>query len=974
MRKRLMGPLHFALSLALAGVASTVAATPAQATGSEPYTWRNVPVVAGGFVPGIVYNPSQAGLVYARTDIGGAYRMDPATKRWIPLTDWVSADDYNLLGAESLATDPVDPNRVYIAAGEYVQSWAPNGALLRSTDKGATWERIGLPFKIGGNESGRSIGERLMIDPNADNVLYLGTRNDGLWKSTDFGTTWARVTSFPVTGQANLGVGWVTFDASTATAGSPTQTIYVGVIDSTTPVYRSTDGGATWTPVAGQPGAGIPHHGSLASDGTLYLTYGNLPGPYTVTSGAVWKLNTRTGAWTDITPLKPNTGTEGGFGYAGLAVDPRNPGTVMAATMGRWGPGDDIFRSVNGGSTWVSIDSKNVMDTSASPWLKFGTTPKLGWMIGALQIDPFDSKSAMYGTGATIYASKNITNAEAGLSTNWLVRAEGLEETAVNDLMSPPSGPPLVSALWDIGVFVHPNLTASPTSGMALNPRFNSATSLDFAEKLPSFMVRAGYADSGVKHLAYSTDGGTTWSAVSTEPTNPKGAGYVAAAADGTRIVWTPESTGTYVSTNRGATWTASTGLPTTGLEITSDRVNAAKFYTVSGGTFYVSTNGAASFTATATALPTDATFVATVAGREGDIWVAGAGSGLYHSTDSGATFTKLSTVAKAETIGFGKAAPGKTYQALYLSGTVDGVRGIFRSDDTGATWVRINDDAHQYGWTGKAITGDPRVYGRVYVATNGRGVMVADKVGNDFSVSTSATSGPVAKGSSVTTTVTTAVRSGTAESVALSASGLPTGATATFSPTSVTAGGSSTLTLKTASTTPSGTYAITVTGTAASASRTTTYLLWVKGATGITNGGFENGRSGWGFTGSGAPVSSPVQGGAGAARMGDTTPSGESTLVQMFTAPTGATKVSFFYRMTCQDTLAYDWFTATLKDTTSGTTVTLRSNVCVTNSAYQQVTGAIIAGRNYTLTLTNHDDGYPAEASYTYVDTVATS
>jgi xyloglucan-specific exo-beta-1,4-glucanase len=973
-RNRLMTPLRLTLGLVLAGVVSTAVAAPAQAAGTEPYAWRNAPVVAGGFVPGIIYNPSEAGLVYARTDIGGAYRMDPTTKRWIPLTDWVGSADYNLLGAESLATDPVDPNRVYIAAGEYVQSWAANGAILSSTDKGATWARVDLPFKIGGNEPGRSIGERLVVDPNSNNVLYLGTRNDGLWKSTDFGATWARVASFPVTGRPNLGVGWVTFDKATGTAGSPTQTIYAGVIDSVTPVYRSTDGGATWAPLAAQPSAGIPHHAGLATNGTLYLTYGDQPGPYTMNSGAVWKLNTTTGAWTDITPLKPNTGTEGAFGYAGLAVDPNNPGTVMAATMGRWGPGDDIFRSVNGGSTWFSITAKKVMDVSASPWLNFGSTPKLGWMIGSLQIDPFNSKAAMYGTGATIYASKNITNAEAGLGTNWLVRANGLEETAVNDLMSPPSGPPLVSALGDIGVFVHTDLTASPASGMALNPRFNSATSVDFAEKTPTFMVRAGYADSGVKHVAYSTNSGSTWTPVGAEPSSPQGAGYVAASADGTRIVWSPESTGTYYSTNRGTNWTASTGLPAAGLEVTSDRMNAAKFYATSNGSFYVSSNGAASFAATAAALPTDAKYVATVPGREGDIWVAGRGGGLYHSTDSGSSFTQVSTVGKAETIGFGKAAPGKTYQALYLDGTVDGVPGIFRSDDTGATWVRINDDAHQYGWTGKAIAGDPRVYGRVYVSTNGRGILVADKIGNDFSLSTSTPSGSVNKGLSTTTTVNTSVKSGSAETVSLSVAGLPTGATATLSPTSVAAGGSSTLTVKTASTTPSGTYAITVKGTAPSASQTATYMLWVKGTTGIVNGGLDSALTGWGITGSVTKVSSPVKSGTGAARAGNTSPSTDSTMVQMFTPPSGATKVSFYYRMTCQDSVAYDWFTATLTNNTSGATSTIRSKVCSTDSAYQLVTSPVTAGQNYTLTLTNHDDNYAGEASYTYVDAVTTS
>ncbi|OYP49336.1 hypothetical protein CG709_02810, partial [Lachnotalea glycerini] len=114
-----------------------------------------------------------------------------------------------------------------------------------------------------------------------------------------------------------------------------------------------------------------------------------------------------------------------------------------------------------------------------------------------------------------------------------------------------------------------------------------------------------------------------------------------------------------------------------------------------------------------------------------GGFWVAGglcvAASGLWPSTDSGQTFTKLSNVEKADVVGFGKAAPGKDYMALYVSAQINGVRGIFRSDDVGETWVRINDDQHQYGSTNSSITGDPRVYGRVYVGTNGRGIVYGD-------------------------------------------------------------------------------------------------------------------------------------------------------------------------------------------------------------------------------------------------------
>jgi cellulase/cellobiase CelA1 len=169
---------------------------------------------------------------------------------------------------------------------------------------------------------------------------------------------------------------------------------------------------------------------------------------------------------------------------------------------------------------------------------------------------------------------------------------------------------------------------------------------------------------------------------------------------------------------------------------VASDRVNPKKFYGFSGGTFYVSTNGGASFTASAaTGLPASGTvFVKAMPGHEGDIWLAGGSttnSGIWHSTDSGTTFTQVSSVSAAANIGFGKAAPGQSYDALYAIATVGGVQGVFRSDDAGATWIRINDDQHQYGNIGQAITGDPRIYGRVYLGTNGRGIIYGDPAGS---------------------------------------------------------------------------------------------------------------------------------------------------------------------------------------------------------------------------------------------------
>ena len=83
---------------------------------------------------------------------------------------------------------------------------------------------------------------------------------------------------------------------------------------------------------------------------------------------------------------------------------------------------------------------------------------------------------------------------------------------------------------------------------------------------------------------------------------------------------------------------------------------------------------------------------------------------------------------------------------------------------------------------------------------------------------------------------------------------------------------------------------------------------------------------------------------------------------------------MSFWYKMTCPDTVTYDWATATLKDNTASTTTTALPKTCATNSAYVQRSVSIVAGHSYTLTLTSHDDNNIGDASYTKFDDVALS
>ncbi|WP_037680813.1 cellulose binding domain-containing protein [Streptomyces griseus] len=754
------------LTAVLALAAGLLAGTPpALASGTEKvtiaaesYTWKNARIDGGGFVPGIVFNRKEKNLAYARTDIGGAYRWVESSRTWTPMLDSVGWDNWGHTGVVSLASDSVDPNKVYAAVGTYTNSWDPgNGAVLRSSDRGASWQKANLPFKLGGNMPGRGMGERLAVDPNKNSVLYLGAPSGkGLWRSTDSGATWSQVTNFPNVGNYvqdpsdtsgyasdNQGIVWVTFDESTGTSGNATKTVYVGVADKDNAVYRSTDAGATWTRLAGQPTGYLAHKGVLDSvNGYLYLAYSDKGGPYDGGKGQLWRYATATGTWTNISPVAE---ADTYYGFSGLTVDRQKPGTVMATAYSSWWPDTQIFRSKDSGGTWTKAwdytsypnrANRFTMDVSSSPWLTWGAnpsppeqTPKLGWMTEALEIDPFNSGRMMYGTGATIYGTENLTNWDSGSQFTIKPMVQGLEETAVNDLASPPTGAPLLSALGDVGGFRHTDLTKVPAL-MYTSPNFTTTTSLDFAETNPNTVVRVGDLDSG-PHIAFSTDNGANWFA-GTDPSGVSGGGTVAASSDGGRFVWSPAGAGVQYTTGFGTSWQASSGIPA-GAIVESDRVDAKTFYGFKSGKFYVSTDGGATFTASsATGLPSgDSVRFKALPGTKGDVWLAGGAAdgayGLWHSTNGGTSWTKLSGVEQADTIGFGKAAAGASYQTLYTSAKIAGVRGIFRSTDKGATWTRINDDAHQWGWTGGAITGDPRVYGRVYVSTNGRGVVYGD-------------------------------------------------------------------------------------------------------------------------------------------------------------------------------------------------------------------------------------------------------
>jgi hypothetical protein len=709
------------------------------AAGVPAYTFQNVKIIAGGYITGIVMHPAQKGLMYARTDVGGAYRWDSVHSAWIPLTDFVTRANANATGIESIGLDPSDAQRVYLAAGLYTESYGGNCVLFNSHDQGATFSTVNFNFKCGSNDNGRGAGERLAVDPNLSSTVYFGTRQNGLWRSLDTGATWAQVASFPVTATTSgAGVVFELFLKNSASAGSSSKTIYAGVSATGTgtdaaSLYVSNDAGVTWAPVPGAPTGLYVSHGAQGPDGNLYFSLGDQIGPSGVSTGKILQYilpngSNPAGTWNDITPPRAN-GYQGGYG--GISLDPQLPGTIMVSTLDHYYPvGDDLWRSLDYGKTWYSINTVGAKrDVSLSPWVTFGGTTQTntGNWPTALAIDPFNSDHVIHGNGQTMFTTSNMTASDSNKPSNWTIGAQGVEETVILALASPPSGPAnLLSVMGDLDGFQHTDLTKSPSNGMFQTPAFSTGTAIDFAQTLPLNVVRVGYGNNG-QNGGYSTDGGATWKPFANSPTGTKnGAGSIAMSADGKTLVWSPTDKGvaTAYSTDSGVTWTASAGAPAN-TTVLSDRVNPKTFYIYdrNAGTLFTSVDSGATFTSAQTGLSKYGSL--TVAyDAEGSLYL-GTYQGMYHAV-KGASFQQITSVQSAYAVTLGAPRPNAAQLTLYVGGQVAGVAGVFRSTDNGASWIRIDDAAHEYGYI-NALQADERVFGRVYLGTGGRGIVYAD-------------------------------------------------------------------------------------------------------------------------------------------------------------------------------------------------------------------------------------------------------
>jgi hypothetical protein len=660
--------------------------------------WRTVSVGGGGYVTGIYIHPQQKDLIYIKTDIGGFYRWNSSHQHWIPLTEAFRYSESNYYGGEALALDPNDTNTVYIAVGKYTENWWPQrGAIFKSTNQGKTWTKLNLQVKMGGNEDKRWTGERLAIAPVNPQILLFGSRRDGLWRSSDAGLTWNKVTDFPGNLDGQVGIPVITFDPY-----SPGR-VYASVFGDG--MYQSLNNGLTWSKIPGSPSQS---YRIVASNNALYVTHSH---------GISKSANN---SWLDITPNQSHKI------FNAISINPRDANDILVASGETVKP--QIFRSLDGGKRWTEQKRKQ---TSRVPW--WSEFMRFNPWIADIEFDPHISGRVWLTDWYGIWQTNNIS----ANPSEWLNYQDGHEELVIFSLIAPSKGSVLLSGVADVdgfnhnkGLTVYPSNTLGPgTPGFP----FQDTYSIAYSEQNPSLMVRVGGNREQEKYNgALSDDGGVTWRIfpswitfaiplrVAVSSTNPKR--FVVTVSDGPAVQ----------TEDRGKTWRQVIGLPKGpkgpwywGQPIASDPVDGNTFYYYDNGKVYQSLDGALSFKIVNSKLPIETwAILKTVPGKKGELWVSLNEQGLYYSSDGGISFDRLPSIDRAYLFAFGKAPDHSSQLVLYLYGSIANQgEGLFMSYDRGRQWVKISSSEVAVGNSPTVMEASKQQYGLVFVGTNGRGI-----------------------------------------------------------------------------------------------------------------------------------------------------------------------------------------------------------------------------------------------------------
>jgi photosystem II stability/assembly factor-like uncharacterized protein len=344
----------------------TVALIPAQAipAGTDSALhWRLIGPHRGGRVLAVAGIAGDPATFYFGAVDGGVWRTNNAGVTWDPLFD---GQPIASIGAMAVAAS--DPRIIYVGTGEAsIRSDITYGAgVYKSTDAGATWRLLGL-------QDTRHIG-KLLIDPtNPDVVLvaalghaYGPNAERGVFRSTDGGRTWTKVLyKDPDTGAIDLaadpGDARVVYAALWQARRTPWEQ-YQPDEGPGSGLYKSGDGGATWTPITGR---GLPDgpYGriglAVARGGRVYALIGASAG-----RGGLFRSDDGGATW-QLAGADPRL-TSRNWYFCRVTVDPQNPDLVYV-------PNVSLLKSVDGGKTFTVLKGQPGGDDYHELWIDHKT-------------------------------------------------------------------------------------------------------------------------------------------------------------------------------------------------------------------------------------------------------------------------------------------------------------------------------------------------------------------------------------------------------------------------------------------------------------------------------------------------------------------------------------------------------------------------------------------------------------------------
>jgi hypothetical protein len=697
------------------------------------YYWNQSQLWGGGLLPGIYPHPTISNRVAVRCDVGGLYIYNSTNKSWNLVGDFTEENDY---GGAGFAWHPTEPNTFFMLCGRYVRdNLAKPGSLYKSTDNGVTVTKMPFPsIPIGANENRRRFSNnRIVICPTNPDIILVATysgsqdNNKGIYRSADGGQTWTQI-PFSVLAPGRTIPAINSLNGQTSLAFDDRGGNFAGICYCAIfglGLVKSEDFGQTWAFIGGA----IYGMKLLVKNGILYCAALN---------NASLEIPTTTG----MSGLSRYSG-------AGESWDSLLSGDMSWVAINTSGhiycgyPYNSFWRiSTNGGTSFTIYNiGNNYVNTV--PYQDAAIHP-VGFGVYDLGFDA-DNVKAWFSDQYYVWENPDTSNTDM----TWINRARNLETTVPYDFAWTEKH--LFGAWWDINAHKYDRGLERPPTRKAhatLSTKYESALGIDFCRNSPDTVVACLSTYTAVADVCVTNDSGETW-AIRTGVTLPS----KVAVSNNNPLLWVVcgRSGSPQFTVNGGVSYVSIGAIERpipfgqfyAGRPVVADSADPNVFWlfhddissSANYGRIYKLTHNNGSIAVSQPFTTRLRTFDGGKNPRlyhnRSRLWIAADELGLYYSEIEG-TLVQVPGVTFCSLMAFGKSpTTNALHDATYIYGTIGGVTSVWESLD-GETWAQrldiiSNSPFHQrakgiLGAKPTALGASPIDYAKVVLGTDGHG------------------------------------------------------------------------------------------------------------------------------------------------------------------------------------------------------------------------------------------------------------